>query len=193
MAIISTTATPLAERLALIAPVPSQDLWMTQIPRAEIIFRGSPSITLAGVGDTQRFQIHCILPTGYAYVYIEGRVSLRESVVGDLANWEDEACFLIQDDSAGSGWSYPMRMTKEAVGAICQGSITLREAVFEPSSPPLKKVIVAPPGLTPRLFFDVSNVSTNDAAMTSFFFFRFLQFDLNQAFFYAVNTPTSVR
>lgn len=197
MAIITTTLVPGPQRFPFIGQSPDMEQWTTEIPKAEILFAEvGTSITLAGVGDSQRLAIVCDLPVSYAYVYLGGTVMLRETVAGDLANWDDEAEFFIDNSPSSVGaqgrWRWHQRMRKDPVGAISGGSVTLVESVFQ-GDLELPKVIIPLPNDQVRLVFQVDNVSTNDAAMTTDFFFRFLQFDLNQAFFWAVNMPTLVR
>jgi len=173
MAIVSTSLTPDAQRLPLIGALGSQAQWVTQIPKAEIIFAEiGQNVTLSGPGDSQRLLINCILPPSYAYVFIEATVQLRETVAGDLADWDDQSEFFIEPSPAGP-WKFYSKFSKDSVGAFSGGSATLRESTYELISPPLRKVIVPNSSASPHLLFTVSNVVENQAAMATNFFFRF--------------------
>lgn len=195
MAVILTTVSATPRRYPIIGALGPPTSWGSQTPLAEILFaEGGVAITLAGAGDTQRYLINCDLPTGFAYAFMEGSVQLRETAAGDLADWDDTAITYITPNSdLVSDWVYFGCISKPAVGSYSAGSTVLQEATYTFKHRGLQKVMNPTNDGMPRLVFDVSNVQENKAAMTSFYYFRFLQYDLNQGYMSAVNSPTLIR
>lgn len=191
MALITTTLNPLATPLPFIAPAPAIDLWNTPIPRGEIVFiESAAAITIAGVGDDQRLTINCNLPVGFGYVMAETNMMLTSS---DAAQWEAVCGFRLRDENGGNHrWTIHRRFEASATVITIGGSGKNRIYELVQNDPPRKMVIcnLAAPG---QLTVNVRNLTTNQAAGTLDFFTRFYQYDLNQAFRYAVNTPTLVR
>lgn len=190
MALITTTLTPLATQLPFIAPAPSIELWETQVPRGEIVFvEQAAAITIAGVGDDQKLQINCDLPRGFAYVLVGSNMMITGA---DVAQWQNNASFRLRDsnDAASARWTIHQRY--QADSTVMTIGATLNK-VYELESKAVSKVILCNLSVPGQLKIQVRNITTDQAAGTVDFFARFFQYDLNQAFRWAVNSPVLVR
>lgn len=185
MAIITTTVTVPATRLALIAPLGEPDIWWTPYPRAELVFNSyQTAVTLAGVGDTQALAINCALPVSYAYVLVDLTMFLY-SVNAD--DWLSGATVQLQDATVPT-WAYVIPVETVAKGN--DGTFETR-TWFPSAGLPQKTILATSAGA--GLNLDFYNPTTNGAAATIRFFARFLQYDLNQGFRTSVNTPALIR
>lgn len=195
MAITATDLTPEPTRVPIIGPImTTKDSWMTQVPKAEIVFSGNnETVTAAAAGESQRLRIHCLMPKGFAYVFMEGSVQMRETEVDDLNDWSDNAsCLITADEILLNDFVYYKQIDKPAEGAP-SSSETLKEAVYTFRHEGLNKVINPRNNSQPVLRFDTTNLVIDGGPLTTYFYFRFLQFDLNQAFYWAVNSPFATR
>lgn len=194
MATTSTTFTPGATLVPYIGPIPTQLLWDTIIPRAEILFtEKAGAVIAAAAGDDQRFLFDCIMPTGFAYAFQDFSMGIIGAEAGDIDDWEDNANLTLRDSSlsaADSTWIYQLGAEKAPAAAAI--SPTLDRGVYRSFAPYLKKLIIPRPsgGI---LQFLAYNLTIDGGPITIEGFARFLQYDLNQAYRAIVNTPVPVR
>lgn len=185
----TTTLTPLAKIIPYIGPAPSQDLWNTVIPRAEIIFSEIATVvTAAAAGEDQLLLVTCTLPEGFGYVLRDFSMRMADTEVGDTADWEDNGDLQLQDGpgNSTSTWIHSMGIEKEVVSA----SATLSAGIYRLWGNTLSKVLIPTGG---GLVMLTRNLTIDGGPMFLNYFARFLQFDLNQTYRAILNTPIPVR
>lgn len=161
----------------------------TGIPRGEVAFNvDGGSVTLAGVGDTQRANVTCTLPGGYAYVLRETFLSMTAI---DVEDWDDVGFGSFQDAEQSTVRKNRMLFQLVSAGAVnittakrrCWDYTILPKQVLYPASATEGAVYIA----------TIINAVTNGAAGNLVFNARFLQFDIEQANHYSVNSPMPTR
>lgn len=163
----------------------------TGIPRSEVNFlMTSGFIAASAVGDNQRFIINCDLPSSYAYVLQE--VSLSNLVGVDGANWDPNTITTIRTINIDqSEWRHSLDFfSRGDTWDGIAGSVS--KSYHMSFINPLKRLII--PGQSATLQIHVTNETEEQSSMLiAGFFARFLEFDVNQAHFYAANTPDPTR
>lgn len=193
MATTTTALTPAGKGLPFIGPAPSQDLWNTMIPRAEVIFSVVQGTVIeAAAGEDQLLSINCTLDPGFAYSLSDWSCGIQEAEVGDINDWSDYGRLRLQDDTSqsASNWVYNYGVTKPAVGYPVNA--TLQGAQYTIANHPFNKLII-PRQSGALLHFTISNVQIDGGPLTINYLSRFIQYDLNQAYRAIVNTPVLVR
>lgn len=187
MTVTTTTLALPASNFPYIGAAPTQEQWKTLIPRGEKIYgtTGS-SVTVAGAGNEQALIVTANLPEGFAYVLVEASVSL---IGADIADWQP-AAFAALDDSVATP---TFRDTFKADrGAIWATSTTALGGTYRCEDCPQKIIIPSAPD-GGQLTYWIQNNVQDGVVMTAIAYFRFLVFDLNQAYYWAVNTPFPTR
>ncbi len=155
-------------------------------PRGQVTFSTpSVAITVAAGGADQAWRINMILPIGYAYVLVEVHLMIQ-GAIADLAGW----------DTVFNG---EINLTNP-VRAIAFDGISLGDT-FSTSAldrrvftfPDLPKDIIISDDGTAQAGFRIGDHTTDDGAMTGIVFGRFLQYDVEQAHHYLVQTPQLIR
>lgn len=163
----------------------------TPIPRAEINFQvNSEAIAVATGGDSQRLLINCALPLSFAYVVQE--ISIYNLAGVDAGDWETVASCRIRNTAiSGKTWAHSFDLWSRGTYSASPTTNTARS--YHLSSPgDLNRLVI--PGSNANLDVGVSNPTVDGTAMSiDGFLARFLQFDINQAYFYGANTPLPVR
>lgn len=188
MATITTALAPLPTPVAYIGPAPSQELWQTPIPRGEIDFiEQTAAVTISGAGDNQLLQIQCGIPRGFGYVLMDAYMTMQNI---DVDAWSAATRFRILDSAATPTWRVNQRF--EAGSVINTGTLFFHRT-WQLVAPAWQKVIICDKGDDGQLLVQVMNLTLDQAAGSVDFLARFLQFDLNQAYRWSVNTPFPVR
>jgi len=119
---------------------------------------------------------------------------LREQVTLDLDTWSAAAECFLTDNSNIPQWLSSMTFSRGPLGPVTQ-TATLNSATYRIVDPVKKIVIpgrVNPQGVG-RLAAYLMNRTQNDGALSAWFFARFYRYELNQAFFYPLNTAVLTR
>lgn len=170
-----------------IGAAPTQDQWATPIPRSEKIFSTvATAVTAGGAGNEQAANVTAILPEGFAYVMVESVVSL---IGVDIADWQKSA-FATLDDSVATPTFRDTFIADR--GEIWATSAILPGGTYRCSECPTK-IIIPSAADGGRLQYWLQNNVQDGVAMSVIAFFRFLVFDLNQAYYWGVNTPLLTR
>jgi len=121
----------------------------------------------------------------------EWSLNLEETESGDIDDWEDNCGVILRDSVlGGSKWQYQVDGVKQNPAYAVNS--TLDGATYIPRSPLVKKLII--PQLSGALMRLVTfNLTIDGGPVTTNYYARFLQFDLNQAYRAIVNTPVPVR
>lgn len=195
MSVVKTTFTVIPTE-QLFVGAGGMDKINTFIPRSELIFsRIAGVVILSGSGDTQHCSIVINLPRGYGYVLSDWSFYLRETVSGDLLNWDAApTCYLV-DSPTDPTWIKHVAMGRAGLSKTDAG---LNQYTYYASDLCTKMIIPKNPpnpdaGDTGRLQCDITCQTTNQAALLIYCFAKFLKFDLNQAWGYMANTPIPVR
>lgn len=161
----------------------------TPVPRAEVNFTfQSGAVTLSGSGDTQSLTISCALPPSFAYIVQEVSITDLAGVDGD--NWDNFGISRIRVDTPDKTWKHSLDLFSRG---SYQSSPTTRGKSYHLAAPgELNRMLI--PLVSANLVILLQNPTTQDSAMiVGAFFARFLQFDVNQAYFYGANVPLPVR
>lgn len=195
MATVTTTITPELARFPYTTP-PSAERDLTAMPSAEIRFstKGT-SVAAAGVGDNQDIYWYISLPVGYAYVMLDAAWRIYPQVAGGTLNWGQSALMQISDAVVGADRDFVIPIEMRADGKIVGGNfesliyrpMNLPNAILRPGA----EVSGGPKAVLCEI--DIYNETANDIAVTVSGFFRFLQFDLQQAHNVMANYPIPVR
>lgn len=163
----------------------------TPIPRAEVNFQiNDVDIPVATGGDTQRVLIKCVLPLSFAYVVQE--ISVYSLYGVDAADWgATPTCRIRNTAIGGRTWAHSMDLWSRGVHSA--SPITIKSRSYHLSCPgELNRLVI--PGTDANLDINLVNDTADGTAMTiDGFLARFLQFDINQAYFFGANTPIPVR
>lgn len=186
MATTATPFTPEPQRFAYVG-IGSQSV-DNPIPQAEVIFAlFNQVVTAAAAGEDQNFSITCNLPKGYGYILSSVSLGLSENEAGDLANWNSDLRARL---TAGDNlWRATPLFT---ASALYLRTAVLKGRSFQIPDPPNK--IILSIGDNQATFAAESWTATIDQGSLAIdFLAKFLQFDLRQAYHWAVNTPWPVR
>jgi len=193
MAVATTAFTPLLTRFPYIAPIPPPDSWLTPIPRGEaLFFLKNGQIAEPGAGDSQRFTITTALPPTFAYVLMEVTIMTSDLEDGDQADWDAGfRCYLQSIDGDPGGWLSPMLLDGGSIYHAEAAASARAGRTFQVLHISNKILIPGPAG--GRLQIEGGNLNIDGGALNISFLIKFLEFDLNQAQLFAVNTPIPVR
>lgn len=182
MATITTTFTPTASYFpfAGLGRRPS-----TSGPRAEVRFgEKDAEITLSGTGDDQFARVQCMLPVNYSYTLSEIHIRLFTALNEVDLTWEPTAIAIL-----GGEFNIPMEGVSVNQIPGLQGKRGYMVYTFKD----LPKTVWKPQAGLAIMNVDMYNVNLEEPAVKLDFYARFLQFDINQAIDYEVNTPSLVR
>lgn len=189
MATTTTTFTPAYNRQAYIG-FGFQGSLETPIPQAELNFIiYGETVTEAAAGLDQAIIVNCDLPAGYAYISRGVNVLLEDQEVGDIADWDtDWRAFAVNSLVASpSRWLSGIPLEG---GLSWFHSATLSGRTFKADAFPKLINCNDGPGL---LRGGLINPTIDGGPMALYWVASFLEFDLNQARHWAVNTPIPVR
>lgn len=192
MSIDTTVFTPTMIRFPYIAPpaLAIPDSWLTPIPRGEGIFSIFNGVVAApSAGDSQSLSINCILPNSFAYVLVEVTCRLQDTEIGDSADWDDNMQSYVTDDASNGSW-----LAAPQTPGLRYRTNNLQVVggqAFQMMLPPKKMIL--PKSDEGGLFLTNYNNSIDGGPMQIFFMAKFLEYDLNQAHFFAVNTAVLTR
>lgn len=164
------------------------DFTNSPIPRAEVNFIVTGgAITISGVGDSQIVRFICQLPLSFAYVVQE--VSVFQLYGDDIAQWQNITSCRIRNNQSGKTWAHSLDLFSR--GQYNKDALLSKS--YQLNAPgELNRLII--PGTSADLTVEIANPTTDQSVMAvDSFFARFLQFDVNQAYFYGANTPIPVR
>lgn len=189
MAVVTSTVLLTESSVPYIGAAPTRDQWPTNIPRSEKIFTAiNAAVTVAAGGDTQAIVMNQVLAEGFAYVMLEGAVQLSGA---DVADWNTAIFATLDDTTANPRFRDIYQVDRGGVSSVGGGGAAL-STCYRCTSCPTKMLIPSTsPGGQNRWVLE--NIVPDGVAMTVICFFRFLVFDLNQAYHWAVNTPLPVR
>jgi len=191
MAITTTTITP----PALLRPYSGLgEIGRSELtsPRGEVRFNvDGDSITAGGVGNEQRLHIQMLLPLNYAYALTDANVRLKND---DAGEW-DQLGRLSVSDSDSTGRTFVSNLLFDSV-AIVDSILGLgaKSRIYNSrSSFPAQLLVQVPGHSAPKVSFFAANNNQNDLAGTCEAYFRFLMYDVDQAYHAGVNNPSLIR
>lgn len=159
-------------------------------PQSEVRFEGvAESVTAGGVGNEQRLLIQANLPRNFAHALVDASIILKGADAGSL-NFGASAVGFFQN-AASPTIQYAMELTSTNVAVT--GSAINERRVYTPKAYP---TVVMKPNTgadNNTANFQIFNATQNDVAIEVSFFFRFLQFTINQADQVGVNAMLPVR
>jgi len=186
MATTTTNFTPAPSRFSYSGlDVPSN----VPIPAAEISFRvDAGTVTAAAAAEDQKWQLHCYLAEGYAYILKGLNLYIYDAEAGDMADWTNQvACWLTNNTDGAPQYIIGLPMA----GDIALTTAVLKSASWQVALP--KKIIIPLGGHQGELHLAQFNPVADGGPMTLYFQADFLQFSIEQAHHWAINTPWPVR
>lgn len=170
----------------------AMDAVNTPIPRAELNYLISAGdIAVATGGDSQKITIVCDLPLSFAYVVQEISILSLEGVDGD--EWENFGVCRLRTTSPSGTWSHSLDLSSRgAYSRLITATPGWGKSYHLTAPGELNRLII--PGTSANLLISLRNPTVDGSAMViAGFMARFIQFDVNQAYFYGANTPVPVR
>ncbi len=165
------------------------------IPRAEIVYSYiNEDIPAAGLTDIARLQIDIRLPQSYVYVLVDFALS----ILGDNADLKAKIPTGLTwqlFDAVGAASMVQYSAEAIAIGGVLpvndNAGLDSRLQYSVPHKPKVTWLLL--PGEEGRCLINLTADDVNTLAMQSSGYFRFLQYDVNQAHHWGVNTPTLTR
>lgn len=146
------------------------------------------AIAVEAGGDSQKIDVQCNLPVNFAF----SLMSLSAKLSGtDIADWEAVADCFMTDGATTGGEKRTKLIAIPSWSEGITGTDKVRIYRFD-----FKGLGVILPGNAvsiPQIRFILSNDTVDGSAMTLNFFARVLQFNIEQAYYFAVNSPMPVR
>lgn len=191
MATTDTIITPDIYRIPYIGVgPPSVD---NPIPIAEINHVSfNATVTAAAAGEDQKLVVKCDLPQGYGYVLSHMSMWMYDAEVGDMADWDTSMNSYLTNVGSGSTPGSWISGTRIKSDGLWTRSSTLKGATYLATELP-QKVVIPSLGVKGQFYTEMRNLVIDGGPMTFYFLAKFLEFDLNQSYHWAVNTPWPVR
>lgn len=196
MALITTTVAPTPTLL------PYTGLTQTvrernNVGRAEVRFDvAGTTIPATGAGDQQRVFLSCALPRGYAYALLNATARIGGT---DSDSWDFNAEAVFQDGIGANA-------TQEIHHNLQNGYRAVLGATEAPNARAggfnfIYEIVERVPAVlwnknnsdSVRYFADFVTGDTNTSACSFSCALNFIQYDIEQAYDYRINTPTFVR
>ena len=106
-------------------------------------------------------------------------------------NWQDHGSLQATDSQGGTNRRFAFYST---VYGYERNDVGLGVRIFEPENGVrYNGVVISAVDDNPQFIMDLYNPTANDAAYTASCCMRVLQYDVNQAFHYSLNTPLPTR
>ncbi len=161
-------------------------------PRGEIRFNfDAVAVALTGVGDNQQVFVSLTLPQSYAYTIADAFFALTSEAAG-TNNFPNQGHASFNDRASGSPINQSVPLEFTSAGSVGVTATDNARKTYNVGKVP-QGLMVPQPGQNPAMFSQYTNTTANDAAYTAKGYFRFLQFDIDQAYHVLVNSPTPVR
>lgn len=188
MAVVTTSLTPGQRYFPFTGFTPQSD--RTSDARAEVVaFISGGSITLSGVGDTQRLLVTIDMPLNFAYVITDFLMELV-STAGDVFGFAADGQALLLTSTSGAIVTIPLGVVSDGVA---ENAVTVDSRSYHLAGKWSGVMIPDTSSDQIRLQVVMANPTTNQGAYTIQLAARFLQYDIMQAHDLRVNTPIPVR
>jgi len=161
------------------------------IARAELIYSELGVNVPQPVGlDQQQVNIRVSLRTGFTYVLLDYAVSITTTGGDLIEDWPNTGDYVYQPtDLPGAKFRFDGEM--KADGVTIQNATQSKKDYRALNKPSF--VMIPAVGANALLSVTLTNKAEQGPLATLAYFFRFLQYDVDQAHHWAVNTPTFVR
>lgn len=160
--------------------------------RAEIVFTGSETIPKpALVDDAQRIVMQLYLPQAFTYVLLDLALQIitdNESIDfwPNLGSYIQRPTVTLLTTSA-----FKFASALESPGPVAANDTQAQKQYSQVNKP--SYVLIPDAGEQGLARMDLSAVENNGGEATFEYYIRYLQYDVNQAHHWAVNTPSYVR
>ena len=192
MAIVDTIPTLAISRQPFEKPPQEATIW-SNIPRGYLHFALDGAVLDAKpVNDDQHLRISGVLPQGFAYQFVQIGMTIEQDVA---ASWQSRPVMRIvnwtPDTVAGVHLVFVLEDSFEFADASAVSPITVLRGLGEEGSHPLAKQIMFQPGrgIMSFSFLAVNETDPAGAAGTVDFQISFLEYDLNQAVRFGLQSP----
>ena len=195
MAIVDTIPTLVVSRQPFEKPPQEQTIW-SNIPRGFLHFAlDGATLDAKPINDDQHLRISGVLPMGFAYQLVQIGMTIQQDVA---ASWQSRPIMRIvnwtSDTVAGVHLVFVLEDSFEFGDAAAVDPVTVLRGLGEAGSHPLAHQIMFQANRS-NISFSLLAVNETDpagAAGTIDFLISFLEFDLNQAVRFGLQTPAPV-
>jgi len=159
------------------------------VARAEIVYTGNATIPVPAVGDTQALVLDIKLPKSFCYVLLDVSLLIQTQSVS-IDDWPDSGTYT-QRPGGEPVTDFKFSGGLEASGNTIISDTSSQKSWRLPNKP--SYVLIPSVGLDGVVSIRITTKAI-DLPQASFdFYVRFLQYDINQAHHWAVNSPAYVR
>lgn len=189
MATVTTTITPTQAPFAL-AGLPDPERDHSMVPRREMrLYTLAAPIALTGVGDNQQVNIIANLPRNFAWRLIDLSFRIFPGA-GDTNGFPASCLGLIgiTNDALSAQLYYPFEMSRTAVAMASN----IEYFAYRPLQLPREVWLPPEPNGVVQVGIYMYNTTANDVGYTLDFYGRALEYGVEQAHHWEVNTPQPV-
>lgn len=191
MATVQTTITPTMS-IKSYSGIVDRVTERSPIPRGEICFQTiNAGVAAAGVGDNQSILIDMGLPENFTYAMTDLQVLINTDSGGATYNLGSSAILDIVNSPTTVNRTLDVRTEMVSDNELTLAG-TQNARVYRPTSIP-KLLLSSESGANVDVQFRIYNTTANDGAYDVYCSARFLQYDVSQALYWDVNTPTLTR
>ncbi len=194
MALVTTTVTP-SPRSFGFTGIGHEDP-KDAIPRAELVYSFlDETIDSTGVADLMRLQVDIRLPQSYSYSLVDFALSIKGDQTDMTAKIPTGVTWQLFDAvTAAKQLALYSAEAPSIAGVLPVNANVGFDARIQYSVPHKPKMTwVLQPGEDGRCLINLTALDLNTAASEASGYFRFLQYDVDQAHHWAVNTPSLTR
>lgn len=152
------------------------------------------AIPTPGAGNNQYVICKLQPPKNFAYVLMDIFVGLNAGSTSTTNNWS-VMNYVIQDDSSGANRRFRIAgdLTTQGKGFLGSSAIFALKTWCLPAGCRPSLMIIPPRGAQPEVAITAYNETAADIAYEANVYARFLQYDIDQANYFAPNTPLLIR
>jgi len=161
----------------------------SEVARAEIVYTGTVTIPQPAGGDTQSINLQIDLPKSFCYVLLDLGL-LIQAPTDKIDDWPDNGSYIQRPGGE------PATQFKFTAGLDATGVTIISDTSSQKHYSLLNKpsyVLIPSVGLDGIVRITITNKGIDGPATTFEFYVRYLQYDINQAHHWAVNSPAYVR
>ena len=187
---VVTTLTPDPVRFPL-SGIAELDRNRTPVPDAELIFRLEGEAISDGDATGQRINVNMNLPVGYAYYIVEVACEVINATAVNFEDCARMACSNTTAAGASERFAYANLDGKTVAAGAASGptkTYTIDRMKLPTTLLPANNAAAGG-----RVGIKVSNTNASETGYTFNLFARVLEFEISQAYNYAVNTATLIR
>lgn len=168
----------------------------SDVPRASLVFSTNyATVPGAGAGNTQRLRVSMPFPLNFSYVITDVNYMIVGDTGGATNNFANVATLNVRQSKGPDGTFeylqfFPMSLAFKAEAAALNAAQNQALLFCLDKAP---RQVIIPRDSQDGLVIEHQNATANDQDYSVQLYVRVLQYDVEQANNWAVNTPTPVR